>query len=250
VDLRLRHRNGWVTAIICGFQEIGSDGAEAARATLGRMLALEEDLEGFWALCRKHPRLSWVAQRQAGRMFRSQTLFEDLLKLLFTTNCSWAATRGMNARLVSALGQATPTGRRTFPTPEACAAAGEAFFRGEVRVGYRARACQELAEGFATGSLAEQDLLGADLPTGEVRRRLLGIRGFGPYAAGQALRLLGRHQDLALDSWCRGKLQRLHKRRRPPSDAAVARRYASFGDYRGLALWMDLTADWHGERNG
>ncbi len=181
-------------------------------------------------------------------MFRCATLFEDLLKLLFTTNCSWAATRKMNERLVSALGQKTLSGRRAFPTAAACAAEGKAFFRDQVRAGYRSRACQELAEGFSTGTLAEASLGHPDLPTEELRRRLLGIRGFGPYAAGQALRLLGRHQDLALDSWCRGKLQRMQKRRKPPTDAAVARRYASFGDYRGLALWMDLTADWHGER--
>ncbi|MHC4077617.1 MAG: DNA-3-methyladenine glycosylase family protein, partial [Planctomycetota bacterium] len=120
----------------------------------------------------------------------------------------------------------------------------------EVRAGYRARACQELAEDFTTGALNEQDLTDPDLATAEVRQRLLGVRGFGPYAAGQALRLLGRYEDLALDSWCRGRLATIQRRRKPPSDAAIARRYAAFGEYRGLALWMDLTAGWHGELEG
>jgi N-glycosylase/DNA lyase len=36
-------------------------------------------------------------------------------------------------------------------------------------------------------------------------------------------------------------------KKKPPSDKTVARRYASFHPYDGLALWMDLTAEWHGE---
>lgn len=250
VDLRLRQQNGRLGATISGSRKVTDSTVTAARQAVDRMLGLGEDLEGFWALCRRHPQLGWVARRRAGRMFRCATLFEDLLKLLFTTNCSWAATCKMNERLVSALGRRTPSGRRTFPAAQACAAEEERFFREEVRAGYRARACLELAERFATGSLVEGDLSDPHLPTEEVRLRLLGIRGFGPYAAGQALRLLGRHQDLALDSWCRGKLAEMQRRRKPPSDAAVERRYAAFGDYRGLALWMDLTADWHGERAG
>ena len=247
VDLRLRHRGGRITAAVSSSRPVADNAADSARLAVIRMLRLGENLDGFWALCRKHKELRWVARRQAGRMFRSATLFEDLLKLLFTTNCSWAATRKMNQRLVVALGQKTPSGRSTFPTPAACALKDEAFYRNEVRAGYRARACRELAEGFCTGALSEQDFSDPDLATAEVRQRLLGIHGFGPYAAGQALRLLGRHQDLALDSWCRGRLAQMQQRRKPPTDAAIARRYASFGDYQGLALWMDLTADWHSE---
>jgi N-glycosylase/DNA lyase len=250
VDLRVRHNSGRITAAVFSRRPITAASAAAVRAAVIRMLRLGENLQGFWALCENHPRLSWVVRRQAGRIFRSATLFEDLLKLLFTTNCSWAATRKMTERLVGALGKETPSGRRAFPTPAACAGQGEAFFQDEVRAGYRARACRELAEGFATGALTEQDLTDPDLATAEVRQRLLGVRGFGPYAAGQALRLLGRYEDLALDSWCRGRLATIQRRRKPPSDAAIARRYAAFGEYRGLALWMDLTAGWHGELEG
>ncbi|MSR47198.1 MAG: hypothetical protein EXS13_09050 [Planctomycetes bacterium] len=85
------------------------------------------------------------------------------------------------------------------------------------------------------------------MPTPALRERLLSLEGFGPYAAGLALRLLGRHDDLALDSWCRARLATMTERKPPPSDRAVARRYARYGDDRGLVLWLELTADWHGE---
>jgi hypothetical protein len=72
----------------------------------------------------------------------------------------------------------------------------------------------------------------------------MSLRGFGPYAVGQALRLLGHYEDYALDSWCQNQLTR---RGRVATPLALARRYGRFNEYRGLALWMDLTAPWHAE---
>ena len=216
-----------------------------ARGTLRHMLRLDEDLDPFWERCNREPKLRWVARRGGGRLLRSASLFEDLIKLLFTTNCSWAATRNMTGRLVSALGRAGPSGSRAFPSAEACAEHDERFYRDVVRAGYRAPYCVELARSFASGELQEHELTDPELSTDEVRARLLALKGFGPYGAGQALRLLGRYDDLALDSWCRAKLARLGRRAKPPSDETIRRRYARFGEYRGLALWMDLTADWH-----
>ena len=222
-----------------------------ARASLGaqlaRMLRLAHDYEPFWRRCRAQPRLRWVARRDAGRLLAGATLFEDLLKLLFTTNCSWAATRLMARRLVDALGVVAPLGARAFPDAALCAAQREPFWRDVVRAGYRARACRELAAGFASGQIAEERFAESGLPTEEVRRRLLALHGFGPYAAGQALRLLGRHDDLALDSWCRAKIAQQTGRRRAPADRAIERAYACFDEHRGLVLWMDLTREWHGE---
>lgn len=219
----------------------------ACRETIRRILRLDEDLADFWQKCSALPRLGWVAARGGGRIMRSATVFEDLMKLLCTTNCSWAATSLMVRRLAEQLGEAAPSGRRAFPTAAACAGAGERFFREEVRAGYRASSCTRLAVGFAEGELNDGHFDDPTLPTEEVRARILALPGFGPYAAGQALRLLGRYDDLALDSWCRARLAKLARRKTPPSDAAVEKRYRRFGEHKGLALWMDLTAEWHGE---
>jgi len=217
----------------------------AVRGAVRRMLRLDEDLSDFWRLCASEERMRWVARRGAGRLLRSPTLFEDLVKLLFTTNCAWANTRGMTARLVQALGERAPSGARAFPSAERCAAAGEKVFRDRVRAGYRAPALARLSREFADRTPLARALEDRALSTDELRSRLLDLPGFGPYAAGQALRLLGHYTDLALDSWCRSKLAELTGRRRPPSERAVERMYARFGPWRGLALWMDLTAKWH-----
>jgi N-glycosylase/DNA lyase len=233
--------------------------AREARAALASCLSLDEDLAPFRARAealeaeraagRKDlPDLRWALARGAGRLLRSPTVFEDAVKTLCTTNCSWALTRIMVERLCAGLGAEGPGGERTFPSPAAMAAVPESWFRETARAGYRAPFLAALARDVATGALDLEGLRGSDLPTPEILRRLGTIRGYGPYAAEHLLRLLGRHDHLALDSWTRGKLARLRGCRRPPSDRTLRRWYAPYGEWAGLAMWLEVTADWHGDR--
>ncbi len=218
---------------------------DALRQRVRRVLALDEDLTEFWARCEAHPDLAWVAEHGAGRLLRSPTRFEDLMKILFTTNCTWANTRTMSDRLVAELGERCPEGERCFPRPERCAERDEQFWRERVRVGYRSRAARHLSEAFASGELSDELLEDPERPTEDLRQLILSLPGFGPYGAGQALRLLGRYDDLAIDSAVRAEMARRQGKRKPPSDKALARRYASFEEFAGLALWMDFAAKWH-----
>jgi N-glycosylase/DNA lyase len=234
-----------------------AEGREA-RAAMETCLALDEDLGPFRALAaelearrdagggRDLPDLRWALARGAGRLLRSPTVFEDAVKTLCTTNCSWALTRVMTTRLCELLGEAAPLDGRTFPTPAAMAARPERFYRDEIRAGYRAPFLMALARSVADGSLDLEALRGSPLPTEELARRISTLRGFGPYATEHLLRLLGRHGHLALDSWTRAKLARLRRKRRPPSDGTLRRWYAPYGDWAGLAMWLEVTADWHG----
>ena len=199
------------------------------------MLRLDEDFQAFWTRCRGRKNMTWVCDRGAGRLLRAPSLFEDLVKILFTTNCAWGNTRSMTRRLVEALGEEAPSGRRAFPEAERCADEDVGFWAEEVRAGYRAKACYELSRLARDGGL--EAFMRSEVPTAELRKRLAQLRGFGPYAVGQALRALGRYDDLALDSAVRAKL--------PGSDKAIARRYKEFEEWAGLALWMDFTREWH-----
>src|ERR671919_2517582 len=57
--------------------------------TLRRILNLEEDLSGFYAVAATDPELAWVTTG-AGRMVHAPTVFEDVVKTVCTTNCSWS----------------------------------------------------------------------------------------------------------------------------------------------------------------
>jgi 3-methyladenine DNA glycosylase/8-oxoguanine DNA glycosylase len=234
--------------------------AREARAQLVTCLALDEDLEPFRLRAaaleaeraagrgKDLPDLRWALLRGAGRLLRSPTVFEDAVKTLCTTNCSWALTRSMVTRLCELLGDPAPLGGWAFPSPAAMARVPERFFRDRIRAGYRAPFLAALARDVASGALDLEALRRSQESTDEVARRLLGIRGFGPYAAEHLLRLLGRHGHLALDSWTRAKLARLRGKRRVPGDRTLRRWYARYGDWAGLAMWLEVTADWHGTR--
>jgi N-glycosylase/DNA lyase len=238
---------------------LGAAEARAAREALATCLALDEDLAPFRARAgalereraagrRDLPDLRWALARGAGRLLRSPTVFEDAVKTLCTTNCSWSLTRVMVERLCSTLGGEGPGGERAFPSPAAMAARGEPFYRETIRAGYRAPYLVALAREVADGRLELEGLRKSELPTPELLRRLRAILGFGPYAAEHLLRLLGRHDHLALDSWTRAKLAALRGRRRIPSDRTLRRWYAPYGAWAGLAMWLEVTADWHGDR--
>ena len=230
--------------------------AAEARAQVRTCLALDEDLGPFYraveALAAAPPAkappppLAWAVARGAGRLLRSPTVFEDAVKTLLTTNCTWALTRAMATNLVRHLGEPAPLGERTFPTPQAMAREGERFYRDTVRAGYRAPFLAALAREVASGALDLEAFRDPALATDDLARRIHALGGFGPYATEHLLRLLGRYDHLALDSWTRAKLARLRGKRRVPADATFARWYAPFGRFAGLAMWLEVTADWHG----
>jgi 3-methyladenine DNA glycosylase/8-oxoguanine DNA glycosylase len=135
------------------------------------MLRLDEDMRGFYREMGAAPEFEWIVQQGAGRLLRSPTVFEDLVKMICTTNCSWALTEKMVTGLVENLGRKSNDGRRTFPTPEAMALMPLKFYVNEVRAGYRSAYLKELAERVAAGSLRVEEWLASPLPTVEVITR-------------------------------------------------------------------------------
>lgn len=208
------------------------------------ILRLDDDLRDFYIATDNDPDFSWVSQQGAGRLLRSPTVFEDLVKMICTTNCSWALTLKMVTGLVNNLGRETGDGRRDFPTPESLAAMPLKFFVDEVRSGYRAPYLKELSERVAAGELNVEAWLTSELPTSELMKEIKGVKGVGPYAAENLLKLLGRYDGLALDSWTRAKFFEIRNKGRKANDKKIERYYSRFNEWRGLALWCDLTRDW------
>jgi 3-methyladenine DNA glycosylase/8-oxoguanine DNA glycosylase len=215
--------------------------------TAAHMLRLDADLSAFYEAAGKDPDLSWVTGG-AGRMLRSPTVFEDVIKTICTTNCTWSATVRMVSALVSELGVEAPDGRRAFPTPAAMAAADEAFYRDVARAGYRGAYLRSLAEDVADGSLDLEALNDPALPDDEVAATLLALPGCGPYATAHMMMLLGRYSRLILDAWTRPTYAGLNGRK--ASDKTIERRFRRYGDYAGLAFWLYLTRDWVEEAAG
>lgn len=219
--------------------------------TIGRMLRLDDDLSTFYSVAAADPALSWVVAG-AGRMIRSPTVFEDVVKTVCTTNCSWSATERMVGALVEHLGERSfgPAGGSgvpaAFPTPPAMAEAGEPFYRDTARAGYRSGYLVSLARSVAAGELDLERLGRAgpeELSDDDLERSLLALPGVGPYAAAHIMMVLGRHSRLVLDSWTRPTYARLVGKR-VVKDSTIVRRFQRYGRYAGLAFWLFITRDW------
>jgi len=208
------------------------------------VLRLDDDLETFYLITAGDPEFAWIGTQGAGRLLRSPTVFEDLVKMICTTNCSWALTLKMVHGLVGNLGRETADGRRTFPTAQTMAAMPAKFFVDEVRAGYRAPYLKELADRVASGELNVEEWLSSELSTRDLLKQMKGVKGDGDYAAENLLKLTGRYDGLALDSWTRARFYEIRNNGRKANDKKIARYYARFNEWRGLALWCDVTRDW------
>lgn len=213
--------------------------APRLRALARRVFSLDVDLSEFLRVAAEDSELSWAAARGLGRFLRAPSLWEDAVKMLLTTNCSWAATSGMVVRAIERFGDGG-----AFPSPEAIARSRAATVNAAVRSGYRTPALVSLARGVASGRIDFSAWEDGRLESAEVRERILALPGFGPYAAEGLLRLIGRHDFFAIDSWTRTRYRELHPGR-GALDRSIARRYRRYGRFQGLAFWLDLTRRWH-----
>jgi N-glycosylase/DNA lyase len=236
-----------------GRARVEVEGSAPARETLeaaAHVLRLDADLSPFYEQAAGDPALAWAA-RGAGRIMRSQTVFEDVVKTICTTNCTWSTTVRMVGALVQHLGESAPGAPpgsplgRAFPTAAAMASAPPDFYADVVRSGYRGAYLRALAESVASGELDLEQLgsaSAADLSDDDVEARLLALPGVGPYAAAHVMMMLGRYSRLILDSWTRPKYAEVNGRK--AKDATIERRFRRYGPYAGLAFWLVLTRDW------
>jgi len=225
---------------------------EAVMRQVRHVLSLDLDLMPFYAVARNDSELSWVVDG-AGRMVRSPTVFEDVVKTICTTNTSWGGTTRMVNALVEHLGVKAPGAPasgpfgRAFPTPQAMAGAPPTFYKKVVGAGYRAAYLKTLATDVTKGRV-DLERLGTvsrnELPDDDVARQLQALPGVGPYAAAHIMLMLGRYDRLILDSWTRPTYARLLGRKGPVSDRTIVRRFQRYGPYAGLAFWLFLTREW------
>jgi len=217
---------------------------DGVKADVRHILRIDEDLTEFYSRIEQSKAILWVKRNGAGRLLRSSTVWEDLVKTICTTNCSWSLTRIMVANLVDKLGEQGNDGRRSFPTASAMAEMPESFYRDEIRAGYRSPYFIELAQSVASGKTDPESWLTSELSTADLKKEMKQVKGVGDYAAENLLKLVGRYDGLALDSWLRAGYYAKHNGGKKCSDSKIARHYRKYGEWQGLAIWCDMTESW------
>ena len=213
------------------------DEAELA-ARVARMLQLDLPSGKFHAYCRTQPELTGIADCRRGRLLRSPTLWEDVVKVIATTNTTWAQTISMSARLVQEFGREG----RVFPSALEIAAVPLDDFSAKARMGYRAAYVHGIATEIAHGALDLEAWQTESLPADALRKRLLSLPGIGPYGAACLLLYLGKPAHVNSDSVARALLGK--ELNRPVTDKDVHTFFAPYGEWQGLVYnfypWQDV----------
>jgi 3-methyladenine DNA glycosylase/8-oxoguanine DNA glycosylase len=219
-------------------------------SVVGHMFRIDEDFSEFYKLCEQQGGRWLNLTAGLGRLLRSPTVFEDVVRTICTTNVQWGGTRGMMKRLVSAYGEPYPGDPRlrAFPTSQAIASAPYEEFAGTVRMGYRSPYVLELAQRVAAGDLDLEAYLDPSIPTLELKKKLLAIKGVGNYAAATLLTLLGRYDELAVDTVFRQFVSRKYFEGQTPTDNEARAVYAVWGKWKYLAYWFDIWESYNREK--
>ncbi|MFO0830695.1 MAG: hypothetical protein U0637_02515 [Phycisphaerales bacterium] len=236
---------------------------------LTRMLRLDEARDSIREFHRLDKRF---ARSGRGRLLRSPTLFEDVIKTVTSCNVTWPNTVNMNRRLCDVVGAAvtiedvrramkparalrghaagtdpvTLLPLKAFPTAAQLAAERPARLRELCRVGYRDARIVELARLFSTapsrGGVDQAALEDPATPDDHVHNTLIELPGVGPYAAANIMQLLGRYTRLPLDTesvrhgrsvlGMKGTSAAIMKR--------MARHYKPFGAHAFRSYWFEL----------
>lgn len=226
--------------------KLGKQEREEIAGKVSWMFGLDQDFSAFYKAARHEPKLRKAHRLAHGRVLRAPTFFEDVVKTILTTNTLWAATKRMNLNLIASFGESRAgSDSMAFPGPERVAAAGPAALREKVRVGYRAPAIHELARQVSSGELDVEGFKTSTLPTLELRKELLKIRGVGPYAAANLLMILGRSDFIPIDTYAMKMVSHEWHRGRPVTAKQVEKAFRRWGAYQGLAFWF-----WDWKYNG
>ena len=156
-----------------------------------RVLRLDEDFSGFRKVWEKKNKKLLLPSPYAGALLRSPTVFEDVVKTICTTNCSWTNTRMMVRNLCK-------IGKGCFPSPKQLVEIGRENLKEKVRAGYRADYLFEFAKRIVDKELNPESW--DTLSISDSRSIVSGIRGVGQYALDHIMFLLGDYSGIPVDS--------------------------------------------------
>ena len=213
----------------------GAPASDELTRRITRMLQLDVDITEFAALAAASERHVWVVAAGFGRLLCGTTIWEDAVKIICTTNTTWAQTVRMSDLLVAKCGR-----DGAYPTPQDVIRFSEEELQKDCRLGYRAKSIHMLAAGIVSGAISLEESGDRSQATQELFKSYQKLPGIGPYGAAHLLAMDGRHDFIAIDSEFRRFVRETYHRGRRVSDAAMLKRYNKWGRWKYLAYWSEL----------
>ena len=217
----------------------GSIDQQTIMETATRMLMLKIDFSEFHQRCRHHKRLDHVAEKGLGSMLRSPSIWEDVVKVLCTTNVNWGGTQNMAERLTRFFGSRTPCGYRCFPSAARIFQEDRRTLTYKSKLGYRAELLAKISRDVVKGNLDLSEWEQLDASTKEIRSKILELKGFGPYAAASVLALVNRYDFLPVDSIFMTHVSHLYFNGERPTHTQAENIYDQWDRWKYLAYWFE-----------
>jgi hypothetical protein len=107
-ELSSSPNSSWIRIRVPGGSTLSAAERGVIKANVRQMLRLDEDLSDFYHLCEEMGGRWRRVTRGLGRLLRSPTVFEDVVKTICTTNIQWSGTKRMIQGLVQEFGEPLP----------------------------------------------------------------------------------------------------------------------------------------------
>src|SRR5687768_2503087 len=105
--IELKFRDGMhADSISVETEKLGAAERREVKEKTSWIFGLDLDFSRFYTASRGEPKLAHAKKLAHGRVLRSPTLFEDVVKTILTTNTLWTVTKNMTQKLVNELGTA------------------------------------------------------------------------------------------------------------------------------------------------
>jgi 3-methyladenine DNA glycosylase/8-oxoguanine DNA glycosylase len=209
-------------------RKLNAQERQEVRHQVRRMLSLDEDLSTFHLACKQDPLLRFVHRNRSGGMLRSPTAFEDVIKTICTTNCSWQNTRSMCQKLCE-------LASGNFPSPAQLSRYSPTRLATKVPLGYRSKTVLEIARLTIAGDLPLDEWAHAK-QFDRIKSALENIWGIGPYALSHILMLLGDYSTIPVDSEVLKYLSHTHFAGAKVKPKDAVKPYENYGNFQFLAF--------------
>ncbi|XP_062006083.1 uncharacterized protein LOC133723285 [Rosa rugosa] len=206
----------------------------------------------------------------SGRMFRSPSLFEDLVKCLLLCNCKWSNSLKMaqalcelqfepssNASMRSngqkrqreelKIDRSDSDGKEklgNFPSSRELARLDGKTLKKLTNniLGYRAKYILSLAKGVESGKIRLAEFEGLE-EKDDVFQKFMQIKGFGSFACANAMMCIGYYHKVPVDTETIRHLQQVHGRKNCNKNTVmedVEEIYKKYAPFQCLAYWSEL----------
>ncbi len=174
------------------------------------------------------PEIYRIAKKEINPLLRGSSLFEDVLKTLFTTNASWAYTKKMCQSFLDVCTKyfGWAEAEKTFPSVSQVLSIPMAVLESEGRLGYRTKYLCNISTTFKDCD----EFVGWSIDP--ILQRLSTVKGLGGYSINHVAMLLGKNDKIPIDSEVRRCMRILGRSEQKKS---IEEYYAPWAPYQNLA---------------